>query len=105
MPDILRTFLEPLMHPIGILGLVGQCMFFSRFLLQWIVSERRGESHVPLGFWYLSLSGGIMVLIYGLWQREPIITLGQSVGILVYIRNLILIRRSKREASPSPSAP
>jgi lipid-A-disaccharide synthase-like uncharacterized protein len=95
MNETLRTFLEPLMHPVGLIGLAGQCLFFSRFLVQWIVSERRGESHVPLVFWYLSIGGGVMLLIYALWQRDPVITLGQSVGLIVYVRNLSLIRRKR----------
>jgi lipid-A-disaccharide synthase-like uncharacterized protein len=104
MGDGLRTFFEPLMHPIGLIGLAGQCLFFSRFLVQWIASERRGHSHVPPVFWYLSLGGGVMLLFYALWQRDPVITLGQSVGVFVYARNLILIRRSKRTAAPPPAA-
>jgi lipid-A-disaccharide synthase-like uncharacterized protein len=95
MSETLWTFLAPLMHPIGLIGLLGQCLFFSRFLVQWIVSERRGESHVPLVFWYLSIGGGVLLLIYALWQRDPVITLGQAVGIVVYTRNLALIRRTR----------
>jgi len=89
----LKEFLAPLMHPIGMLGMAGQIMFFSRFLLQWVVSEKRGESTIPTGFWYLSLAGGLLVFIYAVWQKDPVFTLGQSVGIFVYTRNIVLIRR------------
>jgi len=91
-----REFIAPLMHPLGILGMIGQIMFFSRFLLQWVVSERRGESIIPIGFWYLSLCGGLLVFTYAVWQKDPVFTIGQSVGIIVYSRNLILINRAKR---------
>jgi lipid-A-disaccharide synthase-like uncharacterized protein len=95
MNEALQEFLNPLMHPIGLFGLVGQCAFFSRFFVQWIASEKKGESIVPIAFWYLSLIGGIMLLTYAVWQRDPVITLGQSVGLLVYVRNLTLIYRSR----------
>jgi lipid-A-disaccharide synthase-like uncharacterized protein len=95
----LREAAETLVHPIGILGLVGQACFFSRFLLQWIVSERRGQSTMPVLFWYFSIVGSILVLIYALWKRDPVFVLGQSVGMVVYIRNLALIRRSSRAGS------
>lgn len=94
--NTLREFLAPLMHPIGALGLLGQTLFFSRFLVQWIVSEKRGESTIPIGFWYLSVGGGILCFIYAVWRRDAVFTLGQSVGLLVYTRNLVLIHRAKR---------
>ena len=77
---------------IGI-GLAGQACFFSRFLVQWIASERQGRSVVPRAFWYLSISGGLILLSYSLWRRDPVFILGQSVGLLVYLRNLVLLRR------------
>ncbi len=95
MSEGLREFFAPLMHPIGMVGMVGQCAFFSRFLVQWIVSEKKRESTIPIAFWYLSMTGGVMLLTYAVWQRDPVITLGQSVGLLVYIRNLILIYRKR----------
>ncbi|HET6341525.1 MAG TPA: lipid-A-disaccharide synthase N-terminal domain-containing protein [Gemmatimonadota bacterium] len=75
------------------IGLAGQACFFSRFLVQWIASERRGRSVVPRAFWYLSISGGLILLSYSLWRRDPVFILGQSVGLFVYLRNLILLRR------------
>jgi lipid-A-disaccharide synthase-like uncharacterized protein len=70
--------------------------FFSRFLVQWIASERQGKSTVPILFWYLSIIGGTLVLVYAIWLKEPVFTLGQSVGLIVYVRNLWLIRKEKR---------
>jgi lipid-A-disaccharide synthase-like uncharacterized protein len=87
----MRSLFEFLVHPIALLGLIGQACFFSRFLVQWVASERQRRSVVPTAFWYLSIIGGLLVLIYALWRRDPIFILGQSVGLVVYTRNLILI--------------
>ena len=73
-------------------------MFFLRFLVQWIASERRGESVIPIVFWYLSLAGGIILLFYAIHIRDPIFILGQSMGAFIYIRNLILIFRKEKTA-------
>jgi len=81
-------------------GLIGQTAFFSRFLLQWIVSERSKMSVVPKAFWYLSLIGSAALLTYAIHREEPIFALGQSVGSIVYVRNLVLIHR-QREADAS----
>ncbi|MEM9435525.1 MAG: lipid-A-disaccharide synthase N-terminal domain-containing protein [Pseudomonadota bacterium] len=74
-----------------IFGIAAQCMFFMRFLVQWISSERARASVMPHAFWWFSLLGGVMLLVYGFEQREPIIILGQSVGIIIYLRNLWFI--------------
>ena len=92
----MKEFFALLVQPMAILGLVGQACFFSRFLVQWIVSERNGRSVMPVIFWYLSLVGGVLVLVYAIWRRDPVFTLGQSVGILVYARNLMLIHGKQR---------
>jgi lipid-A-disaccharide synthase-like uncharacterized protein len=82
-----------------VIGLVGQAMFFMRFLVQWIASERKGESVVPILFWYFSLSGGLILLCYAIHIRDPIFILGQSMGVFIYTRNLLLIFRKKSTAS------
>ena len=82
------------------LGFLGQALFASRFLVQWLVSERAGRSVVPRAFWYLSIAGGSIVLCYAIWRRDPVFIVGQSAGLLVYLRNLILLRREDRRASP-----
>ena len=74
-------------------GLIAQTTFFARWILQWVASERRGESHMPQLFWWLSLSGATMLFAYFSLRGEPIGMLGQSVGWVVYARNLHLIRR------------
>ena len=73
------------------IGFIGQGFFASRFIFQWIYSERKGESSIPLIFWYLSIFGGIGLLTYAIFRKDPVIILGQSFGIFVYIRNLLLI--------------
>ncbi len=70
-------------------------MFTARFLVQWIASERAGESVVPVAFWYFSILGGLIVLAYGIHKVEPVIILGQLPGVLIYSRNLWLINKRK----------
>lgn len=84
-------------------GFLAQAMFTARFLVQWVVSERRRESTIPTAFWYLSLAGGVLLLAYALWRRDPVFVLGQSTGLVVYIRNIILIRRRGRPHTPRPN--
>ena len=78
-----------------VLGLVGQAAFFMRFLVQWIASERSKRSVVPIAFWYFSITGGLILLAYAIYRRDPVFILGQSTGLFIYVRNLILIARSK----------
>ena len=93
--DTLKHFMDILASPMGMLGMLGQILFFSRFLVQWIASEKKGKSTIPLSFWYLSIGGGTLLLFYAIWRKDPVITLGQLVGLFVYVRNLMLIHRHK----------
>ncbi len=77
------------------IGFLGQSLFFGRWLIQWIVSEWKAESRVPISFWYLSLIGGLITLAYAIYRKDPVFIAGQSVGAFVYLRNLILIHRTK----------
>ncbi|PFG64869.1 lipid-A-disaccharide synthase-like uncharacterized protein [Thioclava sp. ES.031] len=77
-------------------GLLAQLMFTGRFLVQWIASERKGESVVPLAFWYFSLAGGVMLFSYAVYRKDPVFILGQSLGVLIYSRNLWLIYAKRR---------
>jgi len=76
-----------------IFGFFGQLIFFSRFLVQWLESERKKQSVIPVSFWWLSIAGGISLLIYAIQRRDPVFILGQSCGVLIYCRNLYLLRR------------
>ena len=80
-----------------VIGFVGQGLFASRFIVQWIYSEKKGESHIPVIFWYLSIFGGIGLLIYAIFRKDPVIILGQIFGIFIYLRNLILIYKKSNE--------
>lgn len=81
------------------LGLLGQSFFFSRFLVQWVASERAGRSIVPVFFWWLSIGGAGLLLAYSIHRADPVFILGQSCGLLIYTRNLWLIRREKLHAA------
>ena len=79
-----------------IIGFIGQALFGARFIIQWIVSEKRGESTIPLAFWYCSIGGSIVLLTYALHREDPVFIVGQSLGSIIYIRNLILIDKKKK---------
>lgn len=83
------------------IGLAGQSAFFSRFLVQWIASEREGRSVVPVCFWYLSLVGSLVLLVYSIHRKEAILALGYLPNAFVYVRNLALLRRREAGASSS----
>ena len=85
------------------LGFLGQAFFSARFLVQWIASERRRQSVVPTGFWIFSLLGGSTLLVYAIYRRDPVFILGQAAGLLVYVRNLMLIRRRRLEGGNAGS--
>ena len=76
-------------------GFAGQLCFGSRFLVQWIASEKRNRSHMPIAFWYLSLGGAVLLLTYAIYRKDPVFIIGQSVGGLIYARNLVLISRRR----------
>ncbi len=80
-----------------VIGFLGQGLFASRFLVQWIYSEKKGESYIPIVFWYLSIFGGLGLLTYAIFRKDPVIILGQSFGIIIYLRNLFLIYKKKNE--------
>ena len=83
------------------IGFAGQLLFTSRFLVQWIASERSGRSVMPHAFWWFSLAGGVTLLAYALWRRDPVFAIGQASGLVVYIRNLMLIGRSTAPGAQS----
>lgn len=88
------------------IGFLGQGLFFGRWVIQWIASERKSESQVPISFWYMSLIGGLITLAYAIYRRDPVFIAGQSIGSIVYIRNLMLISRAGQANQPiSPSSP
>ena len=88
-------------------GLAGQILFGSRFIVQWVASEKRKASYIPVVFWYLSLGGGIITAAYAIHIRDTVFTIAQCAGLLVYVRNLMLIYRNPSHAQPAtaPAAP
>src|SRR6201985_738788 len=81
------------------LGFVAQAFFTMRFVVQWIASERARKSVVPVAFWFFSIGGGVLLLIYALYRRDPVFIAGQALGLVVYIRNLYFILLTGRQAS------
>ena len=77
-------------------GFLGQAFFTARFLVQWVVSERKRDSVVPVAFWWLSLLGGAALLSYAIFRRDPVIIAGQGMGLVVYTRNLMLVGKARR---------
>ncbi len=85
-----------------IVGFAGQLCFTSRFLVQWLVSEQQKKSVIPLAFWYFSILGGVTLLSYAIYRKDPVFILGQSTGLLIYFRNLYFIRREAGSNLPCP---
>ncbi len=94
-----------------IIGFLGQGLFTTRFLIQWLASEKKRDSVVPIAFWWFSLLGGFNLLAYSIYRQDPVIIVGQSMGMVVYARNLMLIarkakkearKRNRQSASPAP---
>lgn len=78
------------------LGFAAQAMFMMRFVIQWLASERIKRSIVPETFWYFSLAGGLMLLAYSIWRADPVYIVGQSLGTVIYARNIYFIWSHKR---------
>lgn len=85
-----------------VFGLTAQGCFFLRFLVQWIASERKKKSIIPIYFWYLSLLGGLGLLVYSIQIQDIVFIMGQSFGLLIYTRNIILIHREKNAKKHGP---
>jgi lipid-A-disaccharide synthase-like uncharacterized protein len=92
-PALLDRVVTALSSPWVAFGFAAQFVFAMRFIVQWIASERRRRSYVPVAFWYLSICGGLMLLTYAIQRRDPVFMAGQSLGVFIYVRNLVLIYR------------
>lgn len=75
------------------IGFIGQGLFSARFIIQWLYSEKVKRSVVPVAFWYFSLAGGIVLTAYAIHRQDPVFIVGQGAGLVVYFRNLMLIRK------------
>jgi lipid-A-disaccharide synthase-like uncharacterized protein len=81
------------------IGFAGQLLFSARFIVQWILSERKGRSYIPMAFWYFSIAGGMTLLAYAIHRQDPVFIAGQAFGLIIYLRNLTLISRERGNAS------
>ena len=88
-----------------LLGFVAQAMFTMRFVVQWIASEREGKSVIPLAFWIFSIGGGVLLLGYALYRRDPVFIVGQAFGVFVYLRNLYFVLRNHEPSVVKVKAP
>ena len=82
-----------------LLGFLAQGLFTMRFVVQWISSERAGRSVIPVGFWYFSIAGGLLLLVYALYRKDPVFIAGQAFGVFVYLRNLYFVLRERKTAA------
>jgi len=82
-----------------VLGFVAQALFTMRFVVQWIASERARRSVIPVAFWFFSIGGGALLLIYALYRRDPVFIAGQALGLVVYFRNVYFIILNGRQVS------
>lgn len=90
--------IEKITSPLVLFGFVAQAVFMGRFVVQWYMSERRGESYIPISFWYWSIVGAVMLLCYSWMRGDPVFVAAQALGIVIYVRNLMLIRRNALRA-------
>lgn len=87
-----------------VLGIVSQIVFTLRFIYQWIYSEKQKESLLPLGFWILSLAGSFLILLYAIFRRDPVLFAGHLFGLLMYARNMVILRRQIRSETQEKNA-
>lgn len=95
MSEVLAKVFEKLMNPWVIVGFIGQFLFFGRFIVQWIASEKQKQSIIPVSFWYFSLIGGLFLLAYSISVGDIVFMSGSSLNLFIYARNLVLIKKSK----------
>lgn len=82
-----------LRDPLILFGFLAQFVFFLRFVVQWWASERHGRSVIPVAFWWLSVAGGLMILVYAYQRKELVFTVASILQLAIYARNLMLIHR------------
>lgn len=80
------------------LGFFAQILFSMRFVVQWFASEKEGKSVVPTSFWFISIAGSILLLVYAIYRKDPVFILGQATGFLIYGRNLYLIWKENKNS-------
>jgi lipid-A-disaccharide synthase-like uncharacterized protein len=99
MTEWISRILEKLKDPWIIIGFVGQTFFYARFIIQWIASERAKKVVIPISFWYASIIGSLITLVYAVHIAEPIFVLGFSLNIVIYVRNLMLLKKEAKQVA------
>ena len=84
--------------------MLGQAFFSARFVVQWLTSEFKRASVVPVAFWWLSIGGGSTLLAYAIWRQDPVFIIGQAGGLAIYVRNLVLLSNARHRSNPSDAA-
>jgi lipid-A-disaccharide synthase-like uncharacterized protein len=102
---LVNWILEEVQQPLILFGFAAQFVFFLRFVVQWFESERRGRSHIPIAFWYLSILGGLMILVYAALKKDLVFTCASILSLGIYIRNLMLIYRRHNRVQARRSGP
>jgi len=87
-----------------VVGFGGQFLFAMRFIIQWLTSEGAKRSVIPVVFWYFSIGGGSVLLLYAIWRQDPVIICGQGLGLFIYARNLIFIFREQKSKADSDTS-
>lgn len=95
LSNLVNWVVQELQRPLVIFGFAAQFVFFLRFVVQWYESERRGRSHIPIAFWYLSVLGGLMILVYAILERNLVFSCASVLSLGIYLRNLMLIYRRR----------
>ena len=101
--QFITSWLSAIDHRWLIVGFIGQAMFFMRFFVQWLASEKARRSIVPHAFWYFSIAGGLILLSYAIYRQDPVFILGQMTGFLIYTRNIYFIHFAKKDQKESLS--
>jgi lipid-A-disaccharide synthase-like uncharacterized protein len=95
LSDLVNWIVQEVQRPLVLFGFAAQFVFFLRFVVQWLESERRGRSHIPIAFWYLSVVGAVMILVYSALEKNLVFTCASLLSLVIYIRNLMLIYRRR----------
>jgi lipid-A-disaccharide synthase-like uncharacterized protein len=98
---MIEKLINSLSEPWVLIGLFGQGLFFLRFVVQWIASEKKGESYIPFSFWVLSILGSLVLLCYSIYREDVVFMLAFSLNVFIYIRNIILIKKPKKVDKPA----
>ncbi len=95
----LEGVLDKVRDPWFVIGMVGQLVFAGRFVVQWIASEREKRVVIPVAFWWLSITGGLVTLAYAVKRQDPVFMIAQAGGLVMYFRNLVIHSRSVKGAA------